>query len=84
MGLFLVGYTYLAVPLLFDFLRVLGLLPASKRTAVEELDPESHVHDVRTNGITLIEAIAYTMLIGFLTIVATGVFDLIIPWGRQP
>ena len=86
MGLFLLGYTYLAVPLLIEFLRVLGLLPPSTKSrehAIDELEPDFEVHDVRTNRITLVEAIAYTMLIGFLTIVASGAFDLIIPWGRQ-
>jgi len=86
MGLFLLGYTYLAVPLLIEFLRVLSLLPPSKKSserAIDEAEADFEVHDVRTNRITLVEAVAYTMLIGFLTIVASGAFDLIIPWGRQ-
>jgi cellulose synthase (UDP-forming) len=83
MGLFLIGYTYLAVPLFIEFLRVLGVLRPSKRLGSRDDGPGAHVHDVKTNKIALVEAIAYTVLIGFLTIVATGRFDLIIPWGRQ-
>jgi cellulose synthase (UDP-forming) len=83
MGLFLIGYTYLAVPLFIEFLRVLGLLKPSKRLGGRDDGPQAHLHDIETNKIALVEAVAYTVLIGFLTIVATGRFDLIIPWGRQ-
>ncbi len=84
MGLFLAGYTYLTVPLFIEFLRVLGIFRPPRAPRIRYADePEAHVHDVKTNRITLVEAIAYTVLIGFLTIVASGQFDLIIPWGRN-
>lgn len=81
MGLFLVGYTYLAVPLLTGFLRVLGVLrPASKAPGSRPGSDDSD--NFRTNRITRIEAVAYTLLIALATVMATGYFDLIIPWGR--
>lgn len=79
MGAFLVGYTYLAAPLLMAFLAVLGLvLPAPRTTRT--VDPSAHVHDVEANAITKYEAVGYTMLIVFVTVLATGYFDLMIPW----
>jgi cellulose synthase (UDP-forming) len=85
MGLFLLGYTYLALPLFVEFLRVLGIVGPSRRHSGwrrGDADPESQIHDVATNRITMYEALAYSILIGFATIMATGYFDLMIPWGR--
>ena len=81
MGLFQAGYTYLALPLLFAFLGVLGVVKSGPRVKPqEELSGEPTGHDVDTNRITTYEALAYTLLIAFVTVLATGYFDLMIPW----
>jgi cellulose synthase (UDP-forming) len=81
MGLFQAGYTYLALPLLIAFLGVLGVVKSAPRVkSREELSDEATVHDVETNRITTYEAVAYTLVIAFVTALATGYFDLMIPW----
>lgn len=87
MGLFLGGYTYLAVPLLIAFLGVLGIVKGGRPKRSDATPTVADVydagaHDIRTNRITIYEAVAYTILIAFATVVATGYFDLMIPWGR--
>jgi hypothetical protein len=81
MGLFQAGYTYLAFPLLVAFLGVLGVVKSTPRVKPpDELPGAATVHDVDTNRITTYEAVAYTVLIAFVTALATGYFDLMIPW----
>jgi cellulose synthase (UDP-forming) len=80
MGAFLAGYTYLGLPLLVGFLRVIGILRPAKTSTKSDGDDAGE--DFRSNRITRFEAVAYTLLIGFATVMATGYFDLMIPWGR--
>ena len=84
MGLFLGAYTYLSVPLMIGFLRVLEWLPPSARhrSPPAVADADDHPKSLNDNRISMVEAVAYTLLIGVLTITATGYFDLVIPWGR--
>lgn len=84
MGLFLIAQTYLAVPLLVEFLRVLGILePAAVKMARRGGDPVESDQDseVTNNPITIYEAIGYTAVIGFVALFATGYYDLFLPWG---
>lgn len=92
MGLFSAAYTYLAFPLFVGFLRVLEIWPGSSPEALRLKESERHSAErpgaakrddgFRFNSISRTEALAYTLLIGLTTVLATGYFDLMIPWGR--
>ncbi|MCZ4500876.1 MAG: bcsA1 [Marmoricola sp.] len=76
MTMFLLGYTYICAPLLLEFLRVLGLLPARR--------PREVVRSGQSNAftrVTLTENIAVTLVIGFAISVAMGWFDASLIWG---
>jgi cellulose synthase (UDP-forming) len=83
MGLFLIAYTYLGVPLVIEFLRILGPVKwrRTRRTG-SQADPDGG--DDQSNPITIYEVVAYTALIALIAVVAAGYFDLFIPWGRLP
>jgi hypothetical protein len=81
MGLFFAAYTYLGLPLVTEFLRLLGVLK-SRRKSVGAPDDKSAVEDLRFNPITMYEVVAYSALIVLITLTASGYFDLFIPWGR--
>ncbi|MGJ0117888.1 glycosyltransferase family 2 protein [Williamsia sp. MIQD14] len=75
MGLFLLGYTYLSVPLIGGFARVLGIIaPSSSRP------PQFTQFETGKNRISMFEAIGYSALILFAAVIASGYFDLVIPW----
>ncbi|MGW4477852.1 glycosyltransferase family 2 protein [Rhodococcus triatomae] len=73
MAIFLLGYTYLSVPLLTAFLRTLGAVGPTSR-------PAARAVAAAENRITGYEAVAYTLVIVLLAVVALGGFDLMLPW----
>jgi cellulose synthase (UDP-forming) len=75
LALFIVGYTYLALPLLISFLRVLGIFPEERERVVarDALSPA-------LNRISYYEVAAVTSLIVFGAAIARGYFDLFVPW----
>lgn len=80
MGLFLLGYTYLAFPLLLGFIGVLtknAPSDADSNHRAIEADADTTIAD---NRISMFEVVGYTSLILFVAVMATGYFDLMIPW----
>ncbi|MFD1812677.1 glycosyltransferase family 2 protein [Rhodococcus gannanensis] len=73
MAIFLLGYTYLSLPLLVAFLRTLEVIGPPRRPAA----PAVAATENRISGY---EAVAYTLVIVLLAVVALGGFDLMLPW----
>ncbi|MGV9713233.1 glycosyltransferase family 2 protein [Gordonia sp. NPDC003424] len=92
---FVLAYTYLAGPLLVEFVKV--LLPSEEAAPVMELpvrrlrrhalayDDRPQLTDRRPigpnwNRITVWEVIGWTSAIGFIAALALGWFDIMLPW----
>ncbi|MCZ9635135.1 glycosyltransferase family 2 protein [Rhodococcus sp. BH5] len=76
MAVFLGGYTYLAAPLLVEFLRVLDVLPVH-RESVTIADKERAVESPNSR-ISTYKAVGYTSVLVFLAAIALGYFDLMV------
>jgi cellulose synthase (UDP-forming) len=86
MAMFVCLYTYVALPLLAEFLKILlpslGKLSGSKpRRAAAEPTNEGRTPKRRNpNRISAYEVVCYTLALVLAAAIASGWFDLMIPW----
>jgi cellulose synthase (UDP-forming) len=88
MGLFLLGYTYLAAPLLVTFVAVVAPRSAARPALAPDLGRD-RPGDRTTDGLdateeggraTAVEVVSYTAVIALVAAVAAGWFDTMVPW----
>jgi cellulose synthase/poly-beta-1,6-N-acetylglucosamine synthase-like glycosyltransferase len=86
MAMFVGIYTYLALPLLVEFIKILwpsvGKLLGSRADAASAPATDSSPKPTRRNPhrISAYEAVCYTLALVLAAAVASGWFDLMIPW----
>jgi cellulose synthase (UDP-forming) len=86
MAMFVGLYTYLALPLLAEFLKILlpslGKLSGSKPTRATAAPSNNDQTPKRRNPnrISAYEVVCYTLALALAAAVASGWFDLMIPW----
>jgi cellulose synthase (UDP-forming) len=86
MAMFVGLYTYLALPLLAEFLKILvpslGKLRGSKphRAAAASTNEDQTPKRRNPNRISAYEVVCYTLALALAAAIASGWFDLMIPW----
>lgn len=76
MAVFLAGYSYVVVPLIVEFARVLGILGPRRRTPVDR-----STTTLVENRVTWFETLACTVVLLFAAATAMGWFDNALIWG---
>ena len=84
MAMFVGLYTYLALPLLVEFVKILwpslGKLLGSGQRRVAAAPKDDQPRRGNPNRISAYEAACYTLALVLAGAIASGWFDLMIPW----